>query len=383
MSCPPAVLLERPNRDAVPIMPGAVRYLFLLRVVDGTTPGMLGFNSLFTQKRCQFDADSSFCTMNYTIDPDKFAEYWDFDRALVYGTSVEVLFYGVLLVLFCIAAHALYHWTSGARKSLAIATSAMAVFATLQVVLHVQDTVLGLKIIRFATEGEVLTAPLVLGTTNLYGQLNSAKVFILVTNNIVTDGLFIYRCFLVWGRRVGVVILPMLMLLATTVLGYLSAYESPYFIDDRVAFEMALVTNIVLMILTAGRIWWIRRDARIVLGSAHVRKYDTVIAIMCVASSLTQYIGFKADIRLESGAIYCASIINIAPMLIVVRVGLQGRNVEDSITQRRRTLPGERVEAPGMLQSGGGSPSFVIDIGVAHDSAGGAGTLMRDLEKEA
>jgi hypothetical protein len=36
-----------------------------------------------------------------------------------------------------------------------------------------------------------------------------------------------------------------------------------------------------------------------------------------------------------------------------------------------------------MLESGGGSPSFVIEIGVAHDSAGGAGTLMRDLEKEA
>ncbi|KAJ7787665.1 hypothetical protein B0H14DRAFT_2952290 [Mycena olivaceomarginata] len=387
------MLIERPNRDAVPIMPVAVRYLSLLRVVDGTTPGMLGFNSLFTQRRSQFDADSSFCTMNYTIDTDKFAEYWTFDRSLVYGLSVSVL-----LVLFCIAAHALYHWTSGARKSLVIATSAMVVFATLQVVIHVQDTVLGLKIIRFSTEGEVWPALPVLGTTNLYGQLISAKDFILVTNNIVTDGLFIYRCFLVWGRRIGVVILPMFMLLATTVLGYLTAYESesesPYFIDDRVAFEMGLVTNIVLMILTAGRIWWIRRDARIVLRSAHVRKYDTAIAII-----------------LESGAIYCASIIvylisdtlssadgllafaivqsafpqvmNIAPMLIVVRVGLQGRSVDDSITQRRRTSPGERVEAPGMLESGGGSPSFVIEIGVAHDSAGGVGTLMRDLEKEA
>jgi hypothetical protein len=89
MSCLIAVLIERPNRDAVPIMPVAVRYLSLLRVVDGTTPGMLGFNSLFTQRRSQFDADSSFCTMNYTIDTDKFAEYWTFDRSLVYGLSVS------------------------------------------------------------------------------------------------------------------------------------------------------------------------------------------------------------------------------------------------------------------------------------------------------
>jgi hypothetical protein len=58
----------------------------------------------------------------------------------------------------------------------------MAVFATLQVVIHVQDTVLGLKIVRFATEGEVWPALPVFWTTNLYGQLLSAKNFILVTN---------------------------------------------------------------------------------------------------------------------------------------------------------------------------------------------------------
>jgi hypothetical protein len=65
MSCLIAVLLiEHPNHDAVPIMPVA---LFLLRVVNGMTPGMLWFNSLFTQRWSQFDADSSFCTMNYDI----------------------------------------------------------------------------------------------------------------------------------------------------------------------------------------------------------------------------------------------------------------------------------------------------------------------------
>ncbi|KAJ7895016.1 hypothetical protein B0H13DRAFT_2035534, partial [Mycena leptocephala] len=166
--------------------------------------------------------------MNYTIDPPPL-------QAI--GTL------RILLVLLCIAAHLLYHRTGAGRKSLALAMSAMAILATLQIIIHVYVVVLG---------GGV-PAPPALGPTNLYDRLLAATNFLLVTNNIVTDGLFIYRCFVVWGRNIRIVVLPILMLFATTVLGYLVACEDgliPYQLDSRVPFVMAILTNMVLMGLT-------------------------------------------------------------------------------------------------------------------------------------
>ncbi|KAJ7834205.1 hypothetical protein B0H14DRAFT_1158411 [Mycena olivaceomarginata] len=53
-----------------------------------------------------------------------------------------------------------------------------------------------------------------------------------------------------------------------------------------------LTTNLTLMALTAGRIWWIRRHVVTILEPSVTRTYDTVIAMI-----------------LESGAIYCITII--------------------------------------------------------------------------
>ncbi|KAJ7920574.1 hypothetical protein B0H13DRAFT_1986859 [Mycena leptocephala] len=192
--------------------------------------------------------------MNYTIDPNTFASHWDSTLARTYGIYAEFLLYGILLVLLCIAGHFLYHWTGAGRKSLALATSAMAILATLQIIIHVYIAVLGSHIVRLAIEGAVWPAPLALGPTNLYDRLYVAKDFLLVTNNIVTDGLFIYRCFVVWGRNIRIVFLPMLMLFATTVLGYLVACEdefiSPNQLDPRVPIAITILTSMVLMGLT-------------------------------------------------------------------------------------------------------------------------------------
>ncbi|KAJ7463308.1 hypothetical protein FB451DRAFT_464592 [Mycena latifolia] len=194
----------------------------------------------------------------------------------------------------------------------------------------------------------------------------------------------VYRCFMVWGRNFRVVIVPIFMVVATTVLGYLCAYSDDDLnanecIDYRAVFLLSIVTNFVLMALTAGRIWWIRRDACVLLESASVRRYNTVIAMI-----------------LESGAIYCVTaiiyvisvslwgpyatssniirgalpqIMNIAPTLIIVRVGL-GHSVEDTGSDRPvlpRVGAGNR-DAPHPFVGRSRSPSFVIDIRAGCDA---------------
>ncbi|KAJ7436045.1 hypothetical protein FB451DRAFT_1571223 [Mycena latifolia] len=315
-------------------------------------------------------------TAYYTVYPTKFPDYWDFVISRVCETCVNILLYGVLLILLVVAGYLLLHRRRACAgwRSLAAPISAMSVLATLQLGNHIWGMVLAFQILHLALQGDVLPhSPRAIQATNLYVYINMAGDLLLVTNksalvvlircsylsfyvrpstSFVADSLFTYRCFVVWGRDGRVVAVPMFMILTTTVLGYFCAYNSDYarlgpYIDFRAAFLLSVVTNLVLMALTAGRIWWIRRDASVLAASAQwARRYETVIAII-----------------LESGAIYCFSVVlyvivvsvlnpekfsplvnvargavpqimNIAPALIVVRTGL-GYNVDNAATEPR------------------------------------------------
>ncbi|KAJ7769517.1 hypothetical protein B0H16DRAFT_1518090 [Mycena metata] len=43
---------------------------------------------------------------------------------------------------------------------------------------------------------------------------------------------------------------------------------SSIYVDHRISFGTVILTNVIVMSLTAGRVWWIRRDAALVLGAA-------------------------------------------------------------------------------------------------------------------
>ncbi|KAJ7464299.1 hypothetical protein B0H11DRAFT_2240695 [Mycena galericulata] len=295
--------------------------------------------------------------MNYTIDPAEFTDVWDSALQEAYGTCVEVLLYGILLVLLSVAAYLLYHRTGAGRRIFAVATALTAILATVQLAVRLRATEVAFLILRLAVQGE--TQPQSASAVQSAKILFTVSDALLTANNVVTDSLFIYRCFVVWNNNVRVVVLPALLLLATTVLGCVITYKNDTSgrFDVRTPFILSLVTNLVLTFLMAGRIWWIRRGVTTHLesayaGSYHARTYDTVIAII-----------------LESGAIYCISglvyvvvvsvwdphkntdsmaftdqrlgrrppqIINIAPLLIIVRVGLE-RTVDKPGTTVQRT----------------------------------------------
>jgi hypothetical protein len=56
--------------------------------------------------------------------------------------------------------------------------------------------------------------------------------------------------------------------------------------DSRIGFAFAIVTNLMLTGLTAGRIWWTRRELRIVGQENFAQRYTTAISVMSVAVSL-------------------------------------------------------------------------------------------------
>ncbi|KAJ7116218.1 hypothetical protein C8R43DRAFT_1038363 [Mycena crocata] len=319
--------------------------------------------------------------MNYTIDPSTFALYLEFPVSRTYGTAVEILLYGILLVLLGIAAQLLYRRTGPGRWILGVVTSVMAALATLQLVIHVYTAALAFQIFELAVQGDFNSAT-ASSANRRFNILYLVQDLLLVTNNLVTDGLFIWRCFVVWGRNLRIVVVPILMLLSITVLGYIYAYEEDYLdstrFNSRIAYLMSVFTNVLLMMLTAGRIWWIRRAASVLSESSWVRRYNTVIAII-----------------LESGAFYCLSvviyvaagsvpspnrnllpvtvifraalpmIVNIAPTLIIVRVE-QGTSFGEGGTaqqhERQIDLRERRVGQPRPLGAPAPIHPFVIDI---------------------
>ncbi|KAJ7744112.1 hypothetical protein B0H16DRAFT_1889704 [Mycena metata] len=114
-------------------------------------------------------------------------------------------------------------------------------------------------------------------------------------------------------------------------------------VDFRAAYGLGAFTNLVLTVLTAGRIWWIRRDAfRVLPDKSTVSRYNTVMAMVLESGALYLILAICAvatyppgsGLLVEGvsihgiGSSYIAlkgittHAVNIIPTMIVVRVGL-------------------------------------------------------------
>ncbi|KAJ7214463.1 hypothetical protein GGX14DRAFT_610935 [Mycena pura] len=333
--------------------------------------------------------------MNYTVDAVVFNNYWGVVLACTYGSFTELCLFGVFVGLVSATAYLLHKRVQDGRWALVLATCAMALFATLQLAAMIQLNVLAFRIFRLAVQGEMAT-----NSTHAAGVVDSFNVMysicnsLLIANNMVTDSLFIYRCYIVWNRNIRVVIVPILTLLVSAGLGFLCSYEAGHpsnihviHVDVRLVIGMVLITNVILMTLTAGRIWWIRREVTGVLEPSIVRTYNTVIAIMQAP---------PLYFLLESGAIYCISmvipvvsvsvldprqigvppstfrylqpshpvlgifraavpqIMNIAPTLVIVRAALRSNAANTVASSNQRT---SKLGVPTLSM---GTPSFHI-----------------------
>ncbi|KAF7330662.1 hypothetical protein MSAN_02451500 [Mycena sanguinolenta] len=243
----------------------------------------------------------------------------------------------------------------------------MFALATAGTVLVVSTTGISMRMVYLLVQGNTDLPDRLL---KIYQSLALVQDIILAINNLVTDLLFLYRCYVIWGSRKIILVLPAMMILATVVggcvtgLGYYGIVKLNIPIDPRVPFILGGSTNILMMCLTAGRIWYIRREVRSLSTLKPLQqRYNTVVAII-----------------LESGILYCLCVIiyvisisinestwfgtvfngvawglvqlgvNIVPTLILVRVGM-GRSTENSTT-----MPTLSVESQPIFVSKEGEP---------------------------
>jgi len=222
---------------------------------------------------------------------------------------VGTFFYGIYLVLFCICIYILLNRPRPGNAVLLVTAIALFTLSTVQAVLNL---VLG------AAEIDDIDIP---------DNVNRAANIIYGVNNIIADGLVIYRCYVIWDRNIYVVIPPILMLIVTSVFGVdLHLPENPF-------FGLSLATNVLVTALTAGRIWWICRQCRLYCKFRTEAQRRCVSAISIIVESGVLYsatvlayliLGAIPSVSIVQEPIFemLTQVMGIAPTLIIVRVGL-------------------------------------------------------------
>ncbi|KAF8146396.1 hypothetical protein K438DRAFT_1869616 [Mycena galopus ATCC 62051] len=113
--------------------------------------------------------------------------------------------------------------------------------------------------------------------------------------SLISDSIFMYRCYVIWDSQTRPLILPVLLMLSTLVVEILGLPGTSGYAEGPTLI-LAAATNLVITAFTAGRILYIQRAASHVALDHQIRGRYTRAVVMI----------------LESGAINCVVAISLA-----------------------------------------------------------------------
>ncbi|KAF7357149.1 hypothetical protein MSAN_01309500 [Mycena sanguinolenta] len=318
--------------------------------------------------------------MSYAVDSTALEVGWNNIPASLSKTFTVLILYTIYVVLFLFSLYTILHRNSSGRRFMLAISSGMFILGTSGMILSVIFTVIEIVLIKTAVHiqsSETMGIDRILRVQN---NVVAACDLRLITNNLLTDLLFLYRCYMVWNSRRNVLILPGICIITTSLLGYISI-ASEYFntelpsIDSRIFLATSAATNIFLMCLTAGRIWYISQAARIVNQNAVRGRYHTVIAMILESGALYCGVLLVNAVALSfqwdtlSGLLFLGvadgfldQMVNIIPTLLFVRVGMgycQWRHESAPIEAGVRAMRTPKRKEEALLEAVG---SEVIDI---------------------
>ncbi|KAJ7648823.1 hypothetical protein B0H17DRAFT_1271670 [Mycena rosella] len=182
----------------------------------------------------------------------------------------------------------------------------------------------------------------------LYVSLDLATNGVYVASVAVADTIFIFRCYVIWNYRRNIVILPILLTLFGAGFGCANLIISVPIAPSIsglfiISLATSLLTTVILMgqtglyipqssrlqikLSSVGRIWWLARATKVVMGPNIVHKYHTACA-MIIAGIVFLILGlFVHDDVIMSSAVV-AQVVGMAPTIIAVRVAL-GYSIEN------------------------------------------------------
>ncbi|KAF7357987.1 Zn(2)-C6 fungal-type domain-containing protein [Mycena venus] len=255
---------------------------------------------------------------------------------------VSTFLYGIYLVLFC---RCMYIFYRGKQQiTLLVTAIIMFVLSTTSVIIFLLQGASAYGTLRLDLE-----------------QLQTAGAIVYVTNNIIADGLLIYRCYVIWNT-VYIVVAPLILLIATMILGYS--------IQLKLFFILSLTMNLFVPALVAGRLWWVVRRIRGPNGAATRRKGRNAIIIILESGLIYSivvsiHMAFFHYSNPMDEVVYAAlgQVVGMVPTLIIVRVGL-GVSENGHHNSGNTTMVGSsgsirrKVDSPSMENG----PSFPVQF---------------------
>ncbi|KDQ54346.1 hypothetical protein JAAARDRAFT_209450 [Jaapia argillacea MUCL 33604] len=281
-------------------------------------------------------------------------------RASLTSIWIEALLYGAYVPLFLGSAYICTY--TRPNKYLLVLTTIMLVVCTIQVLL---DFVTGLYTPEIVAN-TFCTGGVCLGcdgdTESRVNQIDLRDLLWMIVdtgvtvNQLMADGLLIYRTFILWKPRFWVIIIPITTLLGTVVCGFLNTYalSQEYFIRlhaplsettpppkwvtflaldlTALSIENSLITttNVLTTALITSRIWWMTRGLCRALGGRTTRKHHRVLTMivesggiytMSIVARLSLLYIFPDDFFTVPEAIV-NQLTGITPTLLIVMLGL-------------------------------------------------------------
>ncbi|KAJ7305619.1 hypothetical protein DFH08DRAFT_1089006 [Mycena albidolilacea] len=264
--------------------------------------------------------------------------------------GISLLLYGIYICLFLLSIRVLSCRATPGRKLLIVFSCVMAVVGTVAMAIEIFLAVISARHVQELVHG---------GSLNKLAEeqtLGKALDITTIVNLFISDSFFLFRCYVIWGYRWKVAILPAVLILSTFTVGILAtANDEALFVTY---YGLAAAANFVLTTLTAGRIFWVWRHASCLSVDTNLRgRYNTALklvfesgAIYCVGIVFL-LIGFEGneDIYVITTA-FAGQALNIIPTFTLVYVGLNnsgdptqesgsyGPSSETPIAPRMRTV---------------------------------------------
>ncbi|PIL25492.1 hypothetical protein GSI_13382 [Ganoderma sinense ZZ0214-1] len=204
---------------------------------------------------------------------------------------METLFYGMYVVLFFSSMYVLVRSRKKLVHGWVIRTALCLMFciSTAHIAVNLRRLIEGF--INPDTKAETLKY-----LYDIHQPLNIVKQYLWVFNNVLADGIIVWRLYTLWDFYVCII--PILMLLATTAFGLATATSllpsvgagNTIFISHLSRFAttqyaLSLTNNVLVTALIAGRIWHTTR-ALSAIGRKHTAVYRRAILIMIESGAL-------------------------------------------------------------------------------------------------
>ncbi|TFK23337.1 hypothetical protein FA15DRAFT_670616 [Coprinopsis marcescibilis] len=235
---------------------------------------------------------------------------------LLAAALTESLLYGIHAILFAICVYLLVSRTMRLQWVMLCGICVMFVLSTAD--------------IGFTYHNVLVNPPvLIRGTTATVLQKFFPKFMIFVTNNLIGALLLIARFYVVWGQKKGMAGLVLVFVLIATGFGYSSRIRDTESLRKTapVYFLVTLVLNVALTFLTAGRIWWISRNVRDVVGRRGRDQYRVTSAIIVESGllysvSMILTMGLSSTPWVQLAAAIMMRMVSITPVLMVVQIAI-------------------------------------------------------------